>query len=277
MKKKNMNSLVDKIIETKPLIHNITNIVVANFTANGLLALGAKPVMASAPEEVNEITEISDALVLNLGTFNKVHLESMKIAGKAANNKGIPIVLDPVGVGASCFRTNSAQELLQYLHIQFIRGNAAEVANLIGHKWEIKGVETGNTDGDIVSLAILAAQKLKTTVIITGKNDIITDGNVVFQVQNGHPLLTKVTGAGCLLSAIVGAFAAVEKEPLEAAVSALVFYGVAAEMAAVKTAALGPGSFQIELINQLANLTGEQMDQYSLVLRREGDLSWVKQ
>ncbi|HHW37944.1 MAG TPA: hydroxyethylthiazole kinase [Bacillales bacterium] len=255
--------LIDRIRENKPLIHNITNIVVANFTANGLLALGAKPVMASAPEEVAEMTKAANALILNMGTLNSEHLKAMLISGRAANEHQIPVVLDPVGVGATLFRTESARQLLQEIKVNFIRGNAAEIANLVGQAWEIRGVEAGKTSGNVVDLAILAAEKLQVTVVITGKEDVITNGTTTYKVYNGHPLLTKVTGSGCLLSAVTGAFASVESDSLQAAVAALTTYGIAAETAAVKTAELGPGSFQIEFINQLALISPTQIEQYS--------------
>lgn len=265
MNKVKTSFLIEKIRETKPLIHNITNIVVANFTANGLLALGAKPVMASAPEEVAEMTKAANALVLNMGTLSKEHLEVMLIAGKAANQLGIPIVLDPVGVGATHFRTNSAQKLLQETKISFVRGNAAEIANLVGKEWEIRGVETGHISGNVFELAVLAAKNLQTIVIVTGKDDIVTDGTSTYLIHNGHSLLTKVTGTGCLLSAVVGAFAAVEENQLLAAASALTFYGIAAEIAAAKTEGQGPGSFHIEFINQLSKVTSKQLEQYGSV------------
>lgn len=263
MDKKKISVIIEKVRETKPLVHNITNIVVANFTANGLLALGAKPVMASAPEEVAEMTKAANALVLNMGTLNKENLEAMFISGKTANECGIPVVLDPVGVGATKFRTDSAKKLLQEINIQFIRGNAAEIANLIGKNWEIRGVESGRAGGDVIELAILAAQKTKAIIIITGKVDIVTDGMTTILVHNGHPLLTKVTGTGCLLSAVIGAFAAIEDAPIYSAVSALALYGIAAEIAAEKTATLGTGSFQIEFINQLSLISSKQIEQSS--------------
>ena len=263
MDKRITSNLINRIRENKPLIHNITNIVVANFTANGLLALGAKPVMASAPEEVADMTKAANALVLNMGTLNRDHLKAMFISGKAANENRIPVVVDPVGVGATIFRTESAQQLLREIKVNFIRGNAAEIANLIGEKWEIRGVEAGKSGGNVVDLANFAAKKLQSTVIITGKEDTISDGRSTFLVRNGHPLLTKVTGTGCLLSTVLGAFAAVEVDTLQATVSALTTYGIAAEFAAAKTAELGPGNFQIEFINQLALISSNEIEQNS--------------
>lgn len=249
-------SYLSKVRVTNPLIHNITNIVVANFSANGLLALGASPFMADAHEEVSDIAAMSGAVVLNIGTLNDYAIESMVLAGQSANKHGVPLVLDPVGAGATAYRTTVTQKLVSEMKITALRGNVAEVANVIGEHWTIKGVDAGAGEGDIVVLAETAARKLGCVVIITGQDDIITNGSSTYITSNGHPLLTKVTGTGCLLSAVVGAFlAASEGSWLEAAVEALSFYGVAAEIAAELTADQGPGSFQIEFLNQLSLVT----------------------
>ena len=258
----NVQELLERVREKNPLIHNITNIVVANFSANGLLALGASPVMADAVEEVSEMAQVSNAVVLNMGTLNRETVEAMMVAGKSANQYGIPVILDPVGVGATSYRTEAAKRLLQEVKFAIIRGNAAEIANLIGEKWEIKGVDAGKSGGNVKEIAILAAKKLNTVIVITGKDDIISDGQTTYVVHNGHPILTQVTGTGCLLSTVVGAFAAVEKNGLNAATSALVFYGVAAEIAAHKTKEQGPGSFQIEFLNQLSQVSSSEIDLY---------------
>lgn len=255
-----VQELLDRVRRTNPLIHNITNIVVANFSANGLLALGASPVMADAVEEAADMAKVSDAVVLNMGTLNSETVKAMIVAGKSANENGIPVILDPVGVGATTYRTEVAKKLLQEIKVAIIRGNAAEIANLIGEKWEIKGVDVGNSEGNVLEIATLAAEKLNTVIVVTGKDDIISDGMTTFVVHNGHPILTKVTGTGCLLSTVVGAFAAVEENRLVAATSALVFYGVAAEIAAHKTEGQGPGSFQIEFLNQLSCISSSEID-----------------
>lgn len=260
-----VNSWLQKVRENNPLIHNITNIVVANFSANGLLAVGASPVMASAPEEAADMARIADALVLNLGTLASDDLKAMILAGKSANENGSPVVMDPVGVGSTPFRTATAERILKEVKVNIVRGNSAEIANLIGEPWEVKGVDAGSVGGDIVEITKKAAQKLQCMVISTGKTDVISDGKTTYLVHNGDPLLTKVTGSGCLLSAVVGAFAAVavEKDLLLAAVAALVFYGVAAERAAEKTRALGTGSFHIELLNQLSLVKHEEINRFS--------------
>lgn len=256
-----------KVREGNPLVHNITNVVVTNFTANGLLALGASPVMAYAAEEVADMAKIASSLVLNIGTLNPQTVESMILAGKAANEADIPVVFDPVGAGATRYRTETAQRILSEVNVSIVRGNAAEVANIVGEQWEIKGVDAGTGKGNVVELAIAAAEKLKTIVVITGKEDVVTDGVTTYTVANGHPILTKVTGTGCLLSSVIGAFAAVEKNLISASVAALSYYGVAAENAAKTTVEKGPGSFQIEFLNQLSLVSDEDVKQSSSITK----------
>lgn len=260
-----IGEILKKVRETNPLVHNITNVVVTNFTANGLLALGASPVMAYAKEEVADMAKIAGALVLNIGTLNETEIEAMIIAGKSANESGVPVILDPVGAGATAYRTETARKIVSEVQIAALRGNAAEVANVVGENWTIKGVDAGEGAGDVIALAQKAAEQLRTTVVITGKEDVVTDGAKTYIVRNGHPILTKVTGTGCLLTSVIGAFAAVEKDIAEAAVAALVSYEVAAEIAAKKTVEEGPGSFQIELLNQLSKISATDAAQYGSV------------
>ncbi|MGG3528122.1 MULTISPECIES: hydroxyethylthiazole kinase [Bacillus] len=259
---KEIAKVVEVVRESNPLVHNITNVVVTNFTANGLLAVGASPVMAYAKEEVAEMASIAGALVLNMGTLRPEEVEAMLIAGKSANTHHVPILFDPVGAGATSYRTEVARHIPSEVKLAMIRGNAAEIANVINEKWEIKGVDVGAGNGDVVGIAKQAADELDTVVVITGKEDVVTNGERTFIIRNGHPILTKVTGTGCLLTSVMGAFAAVEKDYVKAAVAALTFYGVAAEIAAAKTVELGPGSFQIEFLNQLANITVDDIEQY---------------
>ncbi|MFB5677977.1 hydroxyethylthiazole kinase [Paenibacillus terreus] len=257
-----------KVREQNPLIHNITNIVVTNFTANGLLALGASPFMADSHEEVADIAAMAGAVSLNIGTLNPHSIKAMTLAGQAANAQGIPVVLDPVGAGATPFRTATTHQLVSDINITALRGNAAEVANVAGDHWEVKGVDAGQGSGDALQLARKAARKLDCIVIATGKEDIVTDGSTTFLIANGHALLTKVTGAGCLLSSVVAAFLAVAGErQLEAAAEAVSFYGVAAELAAARTEGQGPGSFQIEFLNQLSLVDEESLRRLSSITR----------
>lgn len=265
MEKKYFGETLQNVREVNPLVHNITNVVVTNFTANGLLALGASPVMAYAHEEVADMAKIASALVLNIGTLNAQNVESMIIAGKSANEHNVPVIFDPVGAGATQYRTDSAQRILNEVKVSVIRGNAAEIANVVGEKWEIKGVDAGDAKGNTVELAKKASQKMKAVVVITGKEDVVSDGTVTYTVANGHPILTKVTGTGCLLTSVIGAFTGVEKDLVKASVSALTYYGIAAEKAAAKTAEQGPGSFQIEFLNQLSQVSVKDLDQHSAV------------
>jgi hydroxyethylthiazole kinase len=255
MNKQSMLGTLAKLRSTKPLVHNITNVVVTNFTANGLLALGASPVMAYAKEEVGDMARIAGALVLNMGTLDEAVVNSMLLAGQSANEHGVPIVFDPVGAGATSYRTETARRIVKELRITVVRGNAAEIANIVGQAWSIKGVDAGGDAGDAAALAKQAAQELGCVVAITGKDDFVSDGTVTYRISGGTPLLTLVTGTGCLLSSMIGAFLAVESEPVTAAAAALSFYGAASELAHKRTGDQ-PGSFQTELLNQLY-LTGE--------------------
>jgi hydroxyethylthiazole kinase len=263
-------TLLERVRERNPLVHNITNVVVTNFTANGLLAIGASPVMAYAKEEVAEMVSHASSLVVNIGTLNAQTVESIILAGKAANKMEVPVIIDPVGAGATAFRTETAQRIMREVKVSIIRGNAAEIANVIGENWEIKGVDAGTANGNIIELAITAAEKLKTLVIITGKEDVVTDGVSTYLVGNGHPLLTRVTGTGCLLTSVIGAYSGVEKDLVLASVAALAFYGIAAEKAAFQTDEHGPGSFQIEFLNQLSKVSAYDVSQKALFYKVNG-------
>lgn len=250
-----MFELLERVREQNPLIHNITNVVVTNFTANGLLSLGASPVMAYDKEEVADMARIAGALVLNIGTLTSEEVEAMIIAGQAANENEVPVILDPVGAGATSFRTKMAKKLLEKINVSIVRGNAAEIANVVGENWVIKGVDATKGEGDTKQLAQKASELLNCTVVITGEVDIISNKEETNLVFNGHPLLTKVTGTGCLLSSVIGAFAAVEKDSLRAATTAVAAYGITAEKAATLEADQGPGTFQIKLLDQLSEIS----------------------
>jgi hydroxyethylthiazole kinase len=196
-----------------------------------------------------------------MGTLNASLVDAMIVAGRSANAHGIPVIFDPVGAGATAYRTETARRILKDVKISIIRGNAAEIANVIGEDREIKGVDAGSqAGGDTEQLAVKAAKKLATVVVITGKEDVITDGENGYVIQNGHPILTRVTGTGCLLTSVIGTFTAVEKNLLTAGASALIFYGVSAELAAERKGDEGPGSFQVEFLNQLSKVSFSDMD-----------------
>ena len=240
------------IRERKPLIHNITNYVVMNETANAILALGALPVMAHAKDEVREMVGLAGALVLNIGTLSEDWIEAMLLAGRAANEKGVPVVLDPVGVGATAYRTDTARRILAAVDVAVLRGNAGEVATLVGVEAEVRGVESVGVASDSAELAQEAARTLGLVASVTGPVDHVSDGERSAAVANGHPLLASITGTGCMSTAITGCFLAAKDDRFEAAVEALVAFGVAGEEAAVD--AKGPGSFHVNLYDALAAL-----------------------
>ena len=247
--------------ERKPLVHQITNYVVMNETANATLALGALPVMAHAPQEVEEMAAVAGALVLNIGTLSEHWIEAMLLAGKAA---GGPIVLDPVGAGATRYRTETAKQLLDELDVAVVRGNPAEIATLAGREAEIRGVESIGAADSGAKLASTASRMLGTVAAVTGATDYISDGERVIAVSNGHELLGTVSGTGCMSTAVTGAFlAAKPEEPLEAAAEALVAFGVAGEDAAHD--AKGPGTFHATLYDALYNLDPATLDERARV------------
>ena len=242
--------MIQKLRANQPLVHCITNIVVANFQANGLLALGASPVMADAVEEAAEIASISSCTVLNIGTLKRETVKAMLLAGKSANQHGKPVVLDPVGAGATAFRKESVLMLLDEVDVTLIRCNAGELATIAGVKWQAKGVDAGQGDANLATLAEEVARKHHCIVAVTGVVDIVTDGNKTLHITGGHPLMAKITGSGCLLSAVAGAFLAVADEnQLDAVASALIFYKQAGQLAAEKSD--GPGDFQVKFLNAL--------------------------
>ncbi|MGH2921059.1 MAG: hydroxyethylthiazole kinase, partial [Gaiellaceae bacterium] len=242
--------------ERKPLVHQITNYVVMNETANATLALGALPVMAHAIEEVEEMASAAGALELNIGTLSRHWIEAMLLAAKAANRAGVPIVLDPVGAGATTLRTETAKRIVEEAKIAVVRGNAAEVATLAGRQAEIRGVESLGAADSGAELAQEAARELDVVVAVTGPVDHVSDGERVFAVSNGHELLGTVSGTGCMSTAITGCFLAVRPEaPLETTAEALAAFGLAGEDAA--QGAKGPGTFHAQLYDALYNLDPE--------------------
>ena len=245
--------------ERKPLVHQITNYVVMNETANATLAIGALPVMAHASEEVEEMARIASSLVINIGTLSEHWVEAMLLAGGAASARQIPVVLDPVGAGATSYRTETARRILDAVDVTVLRGNAGEVATLVGAGAEVRGVESMSTGVEPAELARLAARRLGVIASVTGPVDHVSDGDRVLSVANGHELLAAVTGTGCISSALTGCFLAGKPEqPLEAAAEALAAFGVAAEDAAAK--AEGPGTFHARLYDALYALDPATLD-----------------
>lgn len=243
--------------EKRSLVHNITNFVVMNWTANILLAMGASPVMAHAQEEVEEMASIAGALVLNIGTLTPYWIESMLKAGKKANELGVPVILDPVGSGATRLRTGSAQRILDEVSVTVIRGNASELLSLAKAGSTTKGVDSLHSVEEAAEAARILAKELQATVAITGKVDLVTEGERIYRIFNGHQLMGSVTGTGCAATAIIGAFLAVDADPVSATATALAYFGLAGEKAGAYAQA--PGSFQIALLDELYTIDAGQL------------------
>jgi len=249
--------------EKKPLIHNITNYVVMNYTANALLAMGASPVMAHAQNEVEDMVSFAGALVLNIGTLTDDWIASMIKAGIKASAGKTPIVLDPVGSGATPLRTNSAKQIIDQANVSVIRGNASEILSLRQEDSKTKGVDSVHTVDEASETAKILADELQTTLAITGPVDLITDGRRVVRVSNGHPLMGYVTGTGCTATTAIGAFLAVDSDPVSATATALAFFGLAGEVAG--QAASAPGSFMIQLLDALYTISPETLREGSKI------------
>src|SRR5947207_3588157 len=230
-----------------------------NETANATLALGALPVMAHAREEVEEMVGLASALVLNIGTLSEDWIDAMLLAGRAASRRGIPVVLDPVGAGATQYRTATARQILDEVGVTVLRGNPGEVATLVGAAAEVRGVESISTGLEPAELAREAARQLGVIASVTGPVDYVSDGARVLAVSNGDALLATVTGTGCMSSALTGCYLAGKpEEPIEAAAEALAAFGVAAEDAAA--GAPGPGTFHARLYDALYALDPAELD-----------------
>ena len=250
--------LLERVRQQKPVVHHLTNWVTIYDCAQVVKTVGASPVMAHAREEAAEMAQIASALVLNIGTLTVDFVEAMKLAARSANQKGIPVILDVCGAGATALRDRKCQELLNEVKINVIKGNASEVARVSGESVKTRGVDATEVGGDLVLLAQKLAEQRQATVVITGQVDIIADGRQTQLVKNGHPLMTHVVGTGCMAASVIGAFAAVESDLNLASACALACYEVAAELAAEKAA--GPASFKEQLFDCLYNLDRKTVD-----------------
>ena len=249
--------LLSRIRAGRPLIHHITNTVTINDCANVTLCIGAAPVMAEAPEEVGEMVAMADALVLNIGTLSRQQVGAMLCAGRRANACDIPVILDPVGAGATRMRTESARMLLDALHIAVLKGNAGEVGVLAGADAQVRGVDFSGISGDPVSVARAFAEDAGITVVISGATDIVTDGKRVLLVDNGHEMMGRLSGTGCMAASLAGAFAAVAGDYVVSSAAALAAFGIAGEKAAAL--ASGPYSFRTALFDELASLSPDDI------------------
>lgn len=241
---------LSRIRERRPLVHNITNFVAMDISANVLLAMGASPAMIHAVEEAAEFALHADALVVNIGTLSEPWVGGMRAAIDQAVHRGMPVVLDPVGAGATAYRNQVANRLAAFATV--IRGNASEILALVGEGGRGQGVDATHDIQSALPAARSVARRFKAVVAVTGPVDFVTDGDRTLEIRGGHPLLTRITGAGCALSALVAAALAVEPNPLSAATHACALYGVAAARAA--QTAQGPGSFRLALLDALYNL-----------------------
>jgi hydroxyethylthiazole kinase len=245
--------LFARVRENRPLVHHITNYVTVNDCANITLCAGGAPVMADAAEEAAEMAAIAGALVLNIGTLNAVQIESMILAGRMANKRGIPVILDPVGAGATRFRTETTRRLLDELRVTVLKGNAGEIGVVAGVEAVVRGVDSHGLAGDPLMIARDLAAKLGCTVAVSGAVDVVADGNHALLVENGHPLMGRISGTGCMAASVIGAFCAESDNPVTASASAFAALGLAGERAAA--AARGPLSFKSAMFDELANLT----------------------
>ncbi|HSQ34536.1 MAG TPA: hydroxyethylthiazole kinase, partial [Candidatus Binatia bacterium] len=240
---------LEQVRQRSPLVHNITNYVVMNLTANALLAVGASPVMAHAAEEVEDMVAIASALVINIGTLSEPWVEAMTRAAVAAGRRGIPVIYDPVGVGATPYRTRTILALLEAARPAVIRGNGSEIMASAGASSKTKGVDSVAAADSALDSARMLSQRYGCVVCVSGETDHIIHKDRMVLIKNGHPLMPKVTGLGCTATALCGAFAAVDPDPFTATVSAMAVMGIAGEMAAEK--AKGPASMQVGFLDAL--------------------------
>jgi hydroxyethylthiazole kinase len=249
---------IQVIRSQSPVVHNITNYVVMNNTANALLAIGASPVMAHAEEEVEEMVNIASALVINIGTLSEHWINSMFKAARRAREKGIPVILDPVGAGATIYRTKTARELIDSESPSIIRGNASEIMALYDDKSKTKGVDSAASSEAAIDIARRLSETKKCVVCVSGPTDYIVDKENTLKIKNGHALMSRVTGLGCTASVLCGAFAAVEKRHFVATAEAMAVMGIAGEMAA--GVAVGPGSLQMHFLDYLYRLSEDDIN-----------------
>jgi hydroxyethylthiazole kinase len=244
--------LLQEVRRKSPVVHHLTNWVTIYDCAQIVKTLGASPVMAHAPEEVADMTRIASSLVLNIGTLTVDMVAAMKLAAASANQRGIPVVLDVCGAGATELRDRKVFELLDEVKINIIKGNASEIARVSGANVRTKGVDATEIAADLESLAQTLAVRRQATVVITGQVDIVAGAKGIYRIKNGHVMMTHVVGTGCMAASVIGAFAAVESDYDKAAAAALACYGMAGELAAEKSS--GPASFKTALFDCLYHL-----------------------
>ena len=249
--------LMTVVRERRPLVHQITNNVTVNDCANITLCAGGTPVMTEAPDDVEEMIKHASALVLNIGTLINETIKSMILAGKAANKKGIPVILDPVGAGATQYRMRTVWKILDEVKVTIIKGNAGEIGALAGAGGKVRGVDSAGLEGDPVEACKALSKKTGAVVVMTGAVDIITDGKRVAVVNNGHEMMSSISGTGCMAGAVIGCYAGCADDMVTASAAALAVFCIAGNKAAKKSK--GPGTFIMNLKDELAGLTPNEV------------------
>ena len=257
---KTIAQLLRDVKTKKPLVHHLTNYVTVNDCANIVLALGGSPVMADDAGEVEEMVGIASALVINIGTLNARTIEAMFLAGRKANQLGIPVVIDPVGAGATSLRTNTAAKLLQEVKPAVLRGNMSEIKVVSGIGAHTRGVDSTDDGANGGEIASGLARNLGCTVVITGVQDVVSDGSRTGLIANGHQFLARVSGTGCMATSLIGCYAGVTTDYYLAACAGLVTMGLAGEKAAAGlNASEAIGSFKVKLMDGIDRLTPEDI------------------
>ena len=262
-----IGNLLENVRERAPLVHHITNYVTVNDCANITLSIGASPVMADDINEVEAMTSIASSLVINIGTLNSRTVECMIKAGKKANEVGIPVILDPVGAGATPYRTKVAKTIMDNIELAVIRGNLSEIKTLYGINTKTKGVDSlydTSIKDELEKGKLLAkdfSKRVGSIIAITGAVDIVTDGKMIYTVENGHKIMSKITGTGCMCSSLIGSYLGTNEDNLLAALSGVVSMGISGELAyeSLKEAE-GTGTFKVKLMDNIYNLSKEVIE-----------------
>ena len=243
-----------KIRDSKPMIHHITNYVAMNDSANITIAIGASPIMSFAHGEMEELVSAASALLINIGTLDEYIIQAMMLALSAAKKNNVPILLDPVGSGATKLRTNTSLTLVKE-GVDVVKGNQGEILSLLGREGVVKGVDSkAEAEAEVVRKI---SQKINSVVVATGKEDFVTDGKKVYVIRNGDEMLGRITASGCMLGSVIASFMAVQRDYLVAAIEGLACYNVAGELAAERSN--GSGSFRQNLIDEVFNITAEKV------------------
>ena len=261
-----LSEMMSKVRGKCPLVHFITNYVTVNDCANMCICCGGSPVMTDAVQDVEPMVGLASALVLNIGTLKDRTVESMLVAGKEANKRDVPVILDPVGVGATPFRTETAERILREVKISVIKGNHGEISVLAGLGGEVRGVDSVSGANDVAEAAKSLARRTGTIVAATGPVDYVSDGETVITLKNGSEYMATVSGTGCMVSGVVGAYVGANGVSVESVAAGISVMNIASEVAVSEGKVFGPGSFKSKLFDAVYGLKGADADR---LLRRE--------